>query len=153
MRCCSIEAHDIDHLLNTWLLLIEEIRPRNLKLTTSLPHLTMLRWLVRRGPFSVSEIADISNVSPSAITQACKKLEREGLIKRRRDERDQRVVWLDVTEKGRGEVRVLELAQRERLSSMLRVLSPDQKDMLETLLDAVAEPIRERRRQGRSSHE
>lgn len=113
----------------------------------------MLRWLVRRGPFSVSEIADISNVSPSAITQACKKLEREGLIKRRRDERDQRVVWLDVTEKGRGEVRVLELAQRERLSSMLRVLSPDQKDMLETLLDAVAEPIRERRRQGRSSHE
>lgn len=133
--------------------MIEEIRPRNLGLTTSLPHLTMLRWLVRRGPFSVSEIANISNVSPSAITQACKKLEREGLIKRRRDDRDQRVVWLDVTDKGRGEVRVLELAQRERLSSILAVLSADQKDMLETLLDAVAEPIRQQRRQEKIGHE
>jgi DNA-binding MarR family transcriptional regulator len=101
----------------------------------------------------MSQIAELADVSPSAITQAARKLEREGFVQRRRDETDQRVVWIDVTRKAREAVKVLEAAQRERLAAMLSVLSESQQNALRDLLEATAAPLHQNPPEGEVSRE
>ena len=128
-------------LLDTWLLLMDQVRPRYLTPPVFVPGLTILRWLARRGAVTVSHVAKLAGVSPSAITQAARKLEREGYLARRRDEHDQRVVWIDLTERGVqmvGEVRQL---QRRRLREILSVLSAEERTELGRLLERIAEGL------------
>ncbi|HBQ94656.1 MAG TPA: hypothetical protein DD856_06105 [Sulfobacillus sp.] len=77
--------------------IMDFLKPRNLSLPISLPHLAMLRWLYRNPVLSISMAAAYSEVSPPAMTQTAQKLEREGWIIRHRDENDQRVVWISLT--------------------------------------------------------
>lgn len=128
-------------LLDTWLLLMDQVRPRYLTPPVSAPGLTILRWLARRGAVTVSHVAKLAGVSPSAITQATRKLEREGYLARRRDEADQRVVWIDLTERGLQMVDEVRHLQRRRLREILSVLSGEERTELARLLERVADGL------------
>ncbi|MDA8199356.1 MAG: MarR family transcriptional regulator [Thermaerobacter sp.] len=128
-------------LLDTWLLLMDQVRPRYLTPPVSAPGLTILRWLARRGAVTVSHVAKLAGVSPSAITQATRKLERAGYLARRRDEDDQRVVWIDLTQRGRQMVDEVRHLQRRRLREILSVLSGEERAELARLLERVADGL------------
>jgi MarR family 2-MHQ and catechol resistance regulon transcriptional repressor len=114
--------------------IMDFLKPRNLTLSISLPHLAMLRWLYRNPVLSISMAAAYSQVSQPAMTQAAQKLEREGWIIRRRDENDQRVVWISLTPEGRKHVESVEAMQHERLRQLIRNLDAEDKESLSRVL-------------------
>ena len=115
------------------------MKPRHLTLGVSLPHLAILRWLDRMGPISISAAAKFADVSPSAMTQAAQKLEQLGLVTRRRDAHDQRIVWLALTEQGSEQVHAVKRLRRQRLHALLTTLDSDDRRQLARILSAMAE--------------
>lgn len=61
----------------------------------------ILFFLMKKGAVSQRELADIIQIKPPSITAALQKLEKRGLIERKMDERDQRVLRIQISEKGR----------------------------------------------------
>lgn len=60
----------------------------------------ILGLLAEEGGLSQREIADRLKITPPAVTASAKRLEKNGIIERKVDEKDQRVVRLYITEKG-----------------------------------------------------
>lgn len=67
----------------------------------SAPKLSALSVLVFGGPVSLGGLAAAEQVRPPTITRLVRELEAAGLVTRRRDEDDKRVVRLTATEAGR----------------------------------------------------
>lgn len=59
-----------------------------------------LRYLAHFGPVTVSELAEIFSVKPSAITAQMNRFVEQGYVERIRDENDRRVVYLKLTDHG-----------------------------------------------------
>jgi DNA-binding MarR family transcriptional regulator len=59
-----------------------------------------LRYINQVGTCTSSELAEVFDVQKSAITAIIQRLWEKGLIERTRDEKDRRVVYLTLTEKG-----------------------------------------------------
>ena len=96
------------------------------------------RLILAAGPFPglpAGQIAELLHVHPSTLTGILKRLERQGLIRRRPDPRDRRRAFLGITEKGRwvaaaavGTVeaaveRVISRTPRPKLESAREVLT------------------------------
>jgi DNA-binding MarR family transcriptional regulator len=60
-----------------------------------------LRYMNQVGTCTSSELAEVFDVQKSAITAIIQRLWEKGLIERTRDEKDRRVVYLTLTEKGK----------------------------------------------------
>ena len=123
--------------------IMDFLKPRNLSLPISLPHLAMLRWLYRNPVLSISMAAAYSEVSQPAMTQTSQKLEREGWIIRHRDENDQRVVWISLTAEGRKHVERVEAMQHERLRQLIENLSAEDKETLAQILAKIQQNVRQ----------
>jgi len=65
------------------------------------PQRLVIRIVLRFPGITSGQIAEILHVHPSTLTGILKRLERQGLIRRRRDPRDGRRAFLGVTERGR----------------------------------------------------
>ncbi len=62
----------------------------------------VMKMINDRGQMTVSEVAEEFNVSLSAVTSLVDRLHKTGMVERRRSEDDRRVVWLELTERGRN---------------------------------------------------
>jgi DNA-binding MarR family transcriptional regulator len=60
-----------------------------------------LRYMNQVGTCTSSELAEVFDVQKSAITAIIQRLWEKGLIQRTRDEKDRRVVYLTLTDKGK----------------------------------------------------
>ena len=60
----------------------------------------VMKKIHEKGKMTVSEVANELNVSLSAITALTDRLFKTGLLKRDRDEKDRRLVWLTITPQG-----------------------------------------------------
>lgn len=79
----------------------------------------LLVLLAEHGPQSVSEIAQRLGVNPSNASRHCDRLQRLGLLSRRRSPEDGRVVQVDVTPTGRG---LLDGVTEQRRADIRRVV-------------------------------
>ena len=93
--------------------------------TLDLPHgmtperLSALSVIEKRGPISVTALADNEMVRPATMSRMITALVDEGLVKRSDDKNDGRGVLISVTPKGR---RAYQRAQEQRLSRFAEVL-------------------------------
>jgi DNA-binding MarR family transcriptional regulator len=71
----------------------------------------LLTMLIDEDGISQGEVSDRFEVDPSRITRLAQRLEKEGLLRRKRDPEDNRVVRLHVTAEGR---RLIESRQERR---------------------------------------
>ena len=62
----------------------------------------LLMTLSKKGSLSQRELAEKLRVTPPSITVAIQKMEQEGLLTRKHDEKDQRIIRLYLTEKGQS---------------------------------------------------
>ncbi len=60
----------------------------------------VLATIDRRGPLTLGELAEAERVQPPTITAAVDRLEQQGLVQRRRDAPDRRVVGVQLTAAG-----------------------------------------------------
>jgi DNA-binding MarR family transcriptional regulator len=93
--------------------------------TLELPHgmtperLSALSVIEKRGPISITALADTEMVRPATMSRMVTALVDEGLVKRSDDKNDGRGVLISVTPKGR---RAYQRAQEQRLSRFAEIL-------------------------------
>ena len=81
--------------------------------------LSALSVIEKRGPISVTALADQEMVRPATMSRMVRALVEDGLVKRSEDKTDGRGVLVSVTPKGR---RAYQRAQEQRLSHFAEVL-------------------------------
>lgn len=108
-----------------------------------LPHgmtperLSALSVIDKRGPISVTALADTEMVRPATMSRMVSALVDDGLVKRSEDKTDGRGVLVSATAKGR---RAQQRAQQQRLhhfAQALSALSPEQLAAMRSLASAL----------------
>ena len=82
------------------------------------------------GPASMTELASGLGVSKEHVTRAVAGLEEQGLVTKRRNAENRRIVEAVLTEKGEEAVTAIRLASIARLERPLSSLSPAERDEL-----------------------
>lgn len=86
------------------------------------------------GEMSQRELASKMNVTPPSITAAIQKMEKLGFIKRESDEKDQRIMRLSLTEKGKSCLAHAKEVAKQMDDLMFRGMSQEEKLLLRRLL-------------------
>jgi len=103
--------------------------------------LTQYRSLVvlaSRGPQSVAALAEAVAVTPPTASRLCDRLVRKGLIHRREDDRDRRLVSLALTETGRRLVDEVTGRRRAEIARLLEAVPLDAQRSLVAALQQLA---------------
>jgi len=115
-----------DHLHSATIHLLRRIRKSDDDIGLSAPRLSALSVLVYAGEKTLTELSQIEQVKPPAMTKLIQALEADGLVARKTDPHDKRAIRLRPTAKGR---RILQKARRLRirdLTSLLQSLNPEE---------------------------
>jgi DNA-binding MarR family transcriptional regulator len=104
-------------------------QPRQISLTSA----STLATVERTGPRRITDLAAIEGVTQPSMTALVTVLERAGLVERRQDPRDQRVVLVALTAAGTDYLRSRRRAGAEAFARLIDKLPPDE---IATLLAA-----------------
>lgn len=85
---------DVSHVLVQ--LLGQETR----RLGITIPQAHLMRQLRRRKECTAATVGDVLGITSGPVTSITRRLEQHGLIRRRRDPVDRRVVWFSLTSEG-----------------------------------------------------
>ena len=92
---------------------------------------------LRDEPMTQKELTDQLRIQPGSLSEMLAKVERAGLVEKRRSERDRRNFELRLTDEGRAQADVFEKEQMEQATWLLEPLTDDQKTQLKSLLDTL----------------
>jgi DNA-binding MarR family transcriptional regulator len=93
----------------------------------SLVHLNVLAVLDVDGPLPMRGLAETLDVSQASATGIVDRMERRGLVERRRDDGDdRRVIRVALTDEGRSLIAGMATERREHLAMMLDQLTDDE---------------------------
>ena len=108
--------------------------------------LTQYRTLVvlaSRGPKSLAELAEAVDVTPPTATRMCDRLIKKGLIVRRHDRGDRRLIRLTLAKDGRELVDAVTQRRRTEIAHLMEAIPRDQQaalvDSLQRLTAAAGE--------------
>jgi len=99
--------------------------------------LSALACIERHGPLTLGSLAELERVAPPSITKVVTKLAAAGLVTRRHDEHDRRVVWMSVSTAGSNRLAKIRQRKNAWLASRLANLSDDQCRRLADALDVL----------------
>lgn len=129
-----------DRLHSLAIHLLRRVRRGDEAAGLSAPRLSALSVIVYRGPISVTDLARAEGVTAPTMTRLIHALVKAGLVEKRADRDDNRVVLLRVTEAGQ---RTFDLARASRLAmlqDLLHQLRPEQQTLVEQAVNAL-EPL------------
>ncbi|MGC9960271.1 MAG: MarR family transcriptional regulator [Acidimicrobiales bacterium] len=95
--------------------------------------LTQYRTLVvlaSRGPQNLAGLAEAVGVTPATATRMCDRLVRKGLIRRREERGDRRLLRVVLSEKGRGLVDTVTDRRRREIERMMSEIPPEEQVVL-----------------------
>jgi DNA-binding MarR family transcriptional regulator len=130
-RYCELQPH-LQRRLSV--LLQGELRP---ELHAVTDHQRVVLAKLRSQSLTMRELAKKLAVGESAATAVVERLVRQGLVVRRDDPADRRVVRLDLSETGRVAVVELQAAACRRTAGLLSVLSDDQLEQLVGIMETL----------------
>lgn len=105
------------------------------------PQFFILKLLTKKKRWMVSELAERMSVKPSAITVMIDRLVQNQLAERERDDRDRRVVYIQLTAAGEDLLEKVDEKRREILSEHLRCLEPEELETFVLLTEKLADHI------------
>ncbi len=111
---------EINKILN------RDLKREMIRLDLGLSHFYILTTLYREKVLSSGNLAKSLDVRNSTITSLVDRLVKLSLVKRRRDERDRRVVLVELTDKGKKLTEKLLTLRKERLKEIVKEL-PEEK--------------------------
>jgi DNA-binding MarR family transcriptional regulator len=85
----------------------------------SLVHLNVLSELESDGPLSMRRLAEAMDVSDASATGIVDRMEKRGLVERRHDAEDRRVVLVSIADAGRRVFSDMAVRRREHLAYLL----------------------------------
>jgi DNA-binding MarR family transcriptional regulator len=89
----------------------------------SLAHLNVLILLETTGPLPMNRLAEALDISVASVTGVVDRMEARGLVERRRDADDRRVILVQSAEGGRRLFAEIDEKRRQGLSKLLGALS------------------------------
>jgi DNA-binding MarR family transcriptional regulator len=105
--------------------------------------LSALATIERRGPIALGDLAAAERVQPPTITAAIDRLEGQGLVRRRTDESDRRVVRVEITTAGQRLLTRNRSRKTAYLAKRLDALSAEERATLveaTAIIDRLLEP-------------
>lgn len=93
-----------------------------------------LMTLAKRGGLSQREVAEAIGVTPPSITVSLQKMEKQGYIVRKPDEKDQRIIRIEITDKGRKCVVLVEKVVDQVDEIVFEGMSAEEKMLFRRLL-------------------
>ena len=93
--------------------------------------------LVDRGPLRMSELAALEGIQLPSATSVVNGLVKLDLVERRADPTDRRAVVIDLTEKGRKQVRELVIQRNHSFALLLERLPEADRQLLEDAVPAI----------------
>jgi DNA-binding MarR family transcriptional regulator len=113
---------------------------RNLDLPQGMTpeRLSALAVIEKRGPISVTALADKEMVRPATMSRMVSALVDEGLVKRAEDKTDGRGVLVSTTPKGRRAYQRAQQLRLQHFTEALEALTPEQLDAMRSLAAALA---------------
>lgn len=100
--------------------------------------LNILELLLENEETKPSDLLQYLSTTPAAITTILDRMERNELISRVRDERDRRIVWIKVSDKGYAEAERGAKVKRDIIEQSLDNISAHNQQLLVYLLGKVA---------------
>lgn len=88
--------------------------------------LSILMILEEHGAMRINEIASAESIRMPTASNAVNQLENMGLVTRIRDVSDRRGVRVDLTDKGRSELKELAVERSQNLANMLSTLNEEE---------------------------
>lgn len=111
------------------------------KLDVTPAQLHSLMWLGLDGPLTMGELAHRLRSTEKTITGVVDRMEREGLAKRDRDDKDRRVVHVALTKKGMQMHSKMQLEMRAKLDFLMSLLEPTERKSLIKILVKLVDRI------------
>jgi DNA-binding MarR family transcriptional regulator len=99
----------------------------------------LLLHVVRCGGGTQRELAELTAQHPAGVSRALEELEAQGLVRRRRDERDRRKVRVEATPLGEAHYRRIFPGTVRDMDAALRPLSHAERVQLRALLRRIAD--------------
>src|SRR6267154_4181263 len=118
------------------------VRPHLAEHGLSLTEFAVLEVLHHKGPLPLGEIRDRILVTGASTTYVVKKLEQRGLMRRKTSDEDQRVVFGELTPKGRAVIAEVFPAHADRLRQLMAGLSVSDKQAAIRLLRSLTKHAR-----------
>ncbi|MGL6197988.1 MAG: MarR family winged helix-turn-helix transcriptional regulator [Lachnospiraceae bacterium] len=94
----------------------------------------ILFTLAKYGPMSQRELADKVGITPPSMTVALRKLENEGYINRRPDQNDQRIIRIEMQDKGNKCLASIRQAMKEVEGNMFVGFTQEERILLRRFL-------------------
>jgi MarR family transcriptional regulator, organic hydroperoxide resistance regulator len=101
------------------------------------PKYLLLHLLNKNKQMTASELAKQIGLSSGAITTAINKMVSNELVKRKRDNRDRRVTWLELTEKGNQMVEEISATRQVLWVSLFEKLTVSEREQFRFLLNKI----------------
>jgi MarR family 2-MHQ and catechol resistance regulon transcriptional repressor len=93
----------------------------------------VLEMLYHLGPLTLGDLSAKALKSGSNMTTVVDNLERVGLVRRQRDAKDRRVIYVHLTDAGSSKIEAVLPGHVAALVEELKVLSPGEQEMLSKL--------------------
>ncbi|RXT07294.1 MarR family transcriptional regulator [Ammoniphilus sp. CFH 90114] len=106
----------------------------------TLPQLLVLRRITN-GPQTIGDISKAINLSYSTVSGIIDRLEREKWVKRVKDMKDRRVVWIQTTEKVEEIRKQVPAFQESYYASMFEELTEEEMDQIIQSLELLTKTI------------
>ena len=103
----------------------------------TLPQFWALDYLDRNGKSKMNNLAQHLKISPSATTGLMDRLIAQGLVVRKADFHDRRIVWIELTAKGRGIIKSITKQKTETLIKVFGKISPKDREHYLNILEQV----------------
>jgi len=97
----------------------------------------VLACIKSRGPLRPSDIASMLERSPNSVSMLVDRMVKAGLVRRTRDRKDRRVVFVNITNKGQAAIDPAAPAGWEFMLKLLSVLSYDEQRTLASTLETI----------------
>jgi DNA-binding MarR family transcriptional regulator len=130
-----------DHLHSAAIRLLRALRRQDDKWGLSAPRLSALSVVVFGGPITLGDLARAEQVRPPTMTKLVQALESAGLVKRKPDPDDRRIMWITATPNGKRLLLKGRAARVRALAFRLKSFSREEVDSLDDaahLLEFVA---------------
>lgn len=101
----------------------------------------VLNILIQKNGIKQVELAKRMSITAATLTRMVQSMERNGFLKRYKDEKDQRVTLLKLTELGRRTHIEIDQILEKRDKEIFRAFSDDEKDIFISLLYKIQDSI------------
>jgi DNA-binding MarR family transcriptional regulator len=107
----------------------------------TLPQVWVLRYLSRQRECPMRELADFMKMGLSSVTGMVDRLVKQGLVNRRRTDRDRRLVFVDITGRGRKILKEILEQRRETTLNLFESLTAEERSTYLCILEKLVKKL------------